>query len=230
MTPEINCIGAVPERHADRVVAAMMRQVAEQRAELLPAMQAVYSEARDGTPKGQQKMARRIVQAGATCVDLTPGKRGRYEISIYFLLGWDPYRDEEITIETAMPEKPWLAYFLSAIESKGRGKVTETTIPVLFITHHVLSRTAQRLGLRTTDQLLGTMRAIWNGAMRLLDDKESARAWLDAPPWGHRITVPCKSGRNAIVALKRHDSRKALVAATIFLAPRETPHFKALAK
>jgi len=218
MSTTIQSVGAPPERHADRVVAEIMRQLAERRARLWPTIEEALLNSSDGSPKAQRKMAERLRRAGATSVKLTPGKRGRYTLHIYDRTGWDPTRDEEITVGDPIPEKPWIACHLTIIESRGQGRGGDiTSSPVLFITHHALSRTAQRFGLRTEQHLEAAAQIIWNGAITLMKQK-TLEHWLDAPPEGHR--APLETGDDAsdcaTVVLKRHENHKALIAATVF--------------
>jgi hypothetical protein len=70
---------------------------------------------------------------------------------LYQLVGWDPVRDDEIGPGDPMPEKPWIALFITTIS--GRGHKIKSR-PVLFVTHHALSRAAQRFGLRTQAHML----------------------------------------------------------------------------
>src|SRR5262249_7914305 len=88
-------IGPPPERHADRVVAAMLRQLAQTRAHLFPAICAALQSSSDGTPQAQRKLERRIKEAGALSTLLTPGKRGRYTLHFCDCTGWDPARNVE---------------------------------------------------------------------------------------------------------------------------------------
>jgi hypothetical protein len=207
----IQCVGAPPERHADRVVAQMLRDLARKRAQLMPAI--ITAIDKSGSPKAQQKMAERVRQAGAVKVILEPGKRGRYELEIYELAGWDPIRDEEISVGDPIPEKPWIAYYLTRLESKGRGRGFEfASASALLITHHALSRTAQRLGFRTSEHMLHAATLIWNATAGFINNNSGR--WIDPPPQGQR--APLGIG-DAIVVLKRHETRKTtLVAATVF--------------
>jgi len=212
----IQSIGPPPERHADRVVAEMMRHLARKRATLLEAINEAIANSTDGGPRAQRKMAERIERAGALNTELTSGKRGRYTLTFCDFTGWDAKRDAEIRLGDKIPEKPWIACNVTILSSPGRGRETLDcrSTPVILITHHAMSRTAQRLGLRTTEHLMVAARTIWNGAVKLLNDKEN-KAWLDAPPQGWRVPIEAKG--EAFVILKRHDKHdRVLVAATVF--------------
>jgi hypothetical protein len=147
----IQSVGLPPEQHADRVIAEMLRDLARKRAQIELAIGAAIKSSKDGNPKAQAKMAERMRRAGAEHVTLTPGKRGRYEITIYHWTGWDPIGDQEIRDDSTMPQKPWIACQFTYIETKGRGRglAEYTGGPLLLVTHHALSRAAQRFGIRT---------------------------------------------------------------------------------
>jgi len=215
MNPSIQSLGAPPERHADRVVAEMMQHLAQTRAHLWPAICEAIDSSSDGSPKAQRKMAGRIKRAGALDIVLAPGKRGRYLLTIYDWTGWDPFQDKEISLGDVIPERPWIACHVTVIESKGNGRRGMDLIsrPILFITHHALSRTAQRLGARTTDHLQISCVAIWSAAMTLANELGIDR-WLNAPAAGWRAPIETKREK-AFVVLKRHETRNALLAATV---------------
>jgi hypothetical protein len=155
MTMTFECVGPPPERHADRVVAGMLRDLARKRAQIELAIVAAIENSKDGNPRAQQKMAERIRRAGAESVALKPGKRGRYSIQIHGWTGWDPIRDRPIYVGDPIPEKPWIACHIVQIDSKGCSRKPELWAGViLLITHHALSRAAQRLGVRASTCLM----------------------------------------------------------------------------
>jgi len=211
---EIQSVGPPPERHADRVVAEMMREVAKNHATLWDEIQLVIVDSRGGSPKAQRKLAERIKRAGALHTKLWPGKRGKYEIMIYDFTGYDPSRNKEIGDGDPIPEKPWIACNLSMLESPGGGRnmVECNSRPILFITCHAMSRTAQRLGMRTSAHLMAAARIIWNGCIKMMNEKADEGAWLNPPPEGWRVPIPPIPAR---VILKRHEKRRALIAMTV---------------
>jgi hypothetical protein len=117
---------------------------------------------------------------------LSTGKRGKYEILIYDFTGFDPSRDAEIGPNDPIPEKPWISCNLSMLESPGGGRnmVEVNSRPVLFITHHAMSRVAQRLGMRTSEHLMASARIIWNGCLTLLNNKANEDAAKRHPTAG----------------------------------------------
>jgi hypothetical protein len=212
----IQSVGPPPERHANRVVAQMARHLARTHADVWTAISEVIASSSDGGPRAQRRMAERIEQAGALGTHLTPGKRGRYTLIAYNLVGWDRARDAAILAGDPIPEQPQIACNLTAVESEGRGRdlVKITSRPMLLVTHHCLSRAAQRFGVRTSAHLVAVTTAIWNTAFDLLCEKADIDAWLAAPLEGWR--VPIDGVRDVTVVLKRHEKRAALVAATMF--------------
>ena len=70
---------APPERHADRVIAAPLRELVKQRTAVAREVTKAIACSNDGNPKAQARMANRIRKADAIQVDLQPGKRGRYK-------------------------------------------------------------------------------------------------------------------------------------------------------
>jgi hypothetical protein len=192
-----------------------MRELAYRRSTFWHRVEEIMHTATDGGPRGQRRMAARILEAGAVDIDLKPGKRGKYEIDIYDQVGWDVARDAEIKLGDRIPEKPWLVCNYSRIKSLGGGRnqVDAYSKPIIFITHHVISRMAQRLELRDADDLGEAMRMIWNATVTLMHDK-GVKQWLDAPACGWRVPLAPEKSK-AVVILQRHDKRKALVAATV---------------
>jgi hypothetical protein len=188
----IRSVGRPPERHADRVVAEMMRQLARDHSRLWDTIAEVAADSSDGSPRAQRKMQERIKRAGPLTTELWPGKRGRYTLLIYDLTGYDQRRDAAIQLGDPVPERPWISCNLTVLTSEGRGRnrVELRSRPMLFVTHHAVSRAAQCLGVRTTDHLIVATKAIWNGAVELMKEKETVEAWLDAPPQGgaHRLS------------------------------------------
>jgi len=123
MTAEgIQSLGPPPERHADRVVAEMLRDLARKHAALAVAIPVAFGSSADGSPKAQAKMAERIRRAGAYHVQLYPGKRGRYQLLVHDFVGWDPSRNAEIGVDSPIPEKPWIACCVTSVNSSGGGR------------------------------------------------------------------------------------------------------------
>jgi hypothetical protein len=77
-----------------------------------------------------------------------------------FWTGWDRDREEEIKIGGPIPERPQIIHWIAKLESLGRCRRTINYVPLLIFSHHVLSRTAQRHGLRTLDDMLDAIKAL----------------------------------------------------------------------
>ena len=71
----------------------------------------------------------------------------------------------------------------------------------MLITHHALSRTAQRLGLRTDEHMLVAARTIWNAAAGLINRQKGT--WVEPPAQGWRVPLETVDGDAAVVVLKR---------------------------
>lgn len=215
--PQISSIGPPPEKHADRVVAAMMRHLVERSAHLRSTLADVLKEGyRAGSARAQTKLAQRIKRAGAVDVHLIPGKRGQYRLMFDDISGWDPHQDGPIGPSDPIPPKPWLVFHVSEIRNPGNNlRPKFFTHPAVFITHHVLSRAAQRLDLRTTGDAQTLTKFIAHAAMVLMANEVEFDP-EKAPPNGHRIQLELKTGGTITLVCKKHTTRAALVAATIF--------------
>jgi hypothetical protein len=157
---EIQSFGPPPEKHADRVVAEMLCRLAKDHARLWVAINEIVDNNRDGNPRAQQKIAAKIRAAGAVHVTLNPGKRGRYTLLVFSYIGWDPARDSVITPGDPLPPKPWVANVFHEITGEGRGWINTCARSLFYLTHHSISRAAQRWGFRTSDQMLKVIRDI----------------------------------------------------------------------
>jgi hypothetical protein len=210
--PVIKCIGPPPERHADRIVAEWMRGLALAKAQLTQCIAETIARSSDGSPKAQARMAARVRKAGALDVFLEPGKRGKYTLGIFHLNGWDRSRDVEIAPDDPIPDKPWLVYSLIFIEGLGKRRIDTHGRYLVFVTHHVLSRAAQRRGVRTVTDMTNMAAGISLAVMTLLEEKGGFEAAMAAPPEGWRTGL--KDG--GTVVLQRAEEHDALVAVTLF--------------
>ena len=162
-SPEINSIGPPPEIHADRIIGLMLQQMVREHSLLWAAIRAIPKDPhiRDGNPRAQAKLEAKIKNLGALATSLQPGKRGRYELDVYSLAGWDPQRDTLIEPGDPIPKKPWICTLFNVIRGEGHGRVRSLGFsPVLFLTHHCLSRSAQRWGVRTVGDLSAAIKEI----------------------------------------------------------------------
>jgi hypothetical protein len=148
----------------------MLQQLAQQYSSFRTAVDAILKDpcCRDGNPRAQAKLAARIRSLGALETSLTPGKRGRYDLYVYSLAGWDPRRDALIEPGDPIPQKPWICTLFQAIHGVGKCRGNCTGFTWLYLTHHCLSRSAQRRGVRTAADLSATITSIARVAIKYL--------------------------------------------------------------
>jgi hypothetical protein len=92
---------------------------------------------------------------------LKPGKRGRYELYLLDTLVWNPETMDAVKPDDmTIPEMPWLAFMIIKVTSKGDYRYDVDTSAALLVTHHALSRLAQRCGARTIMDVWHAARAI----------------------------------------------------------------------
>lgn len=192
----IQSLGPPPEKHADRVVAEMLRDIVKARmrmnVDIVKSMRMRGFD--DGNPRAQKKFARKLAELGrpfvleALC---ETGKRGRYTLSIYHVDGWNPGLKEPIFDEAQMiPIKPWLTVAHHKITSKGRHVYDHDANHLLFMTHHALSRLSQRCGARTPTDLLHAVASIWTASQRELIPGVPGQQQHERLPNGYRLRFP----------------------------------------
>jgi hypothetical protein len=141
------------------------------------------SKTSDGNPRAQAKLAEKLEAVGQPFilqVHVNPGKRGRYDLHILCIDGWHEGRRELISEDDKIiPEKPWLACTIIKLTSRERGLYDEEAIPFIFITHHALSRLAQRCGARTPQDLLAAACNICFGYLKGCVERKGSR-WVKA--------------------------------------------------
>jgi hypothetical protein len=211
----------------------MLRLIIRVHANILADIHAAFEDRSDGNPTGQKRMERRIRESGGRLlfdVILEPGKRGRYELILTECIGWNAatgtairagwniiegHADDDDT--HPIPEKPWLGCRLTRIKSKGRGCYEVSRRTSLLITHHALSRLAQRCNAREAIDLVLAVRAIWHAYVEVDVKALEDGTDLFVRPAGQRISVklPEEMGE-AVVVLCPHDNRpRTIVVATI---------------
>jgi hypothetical protein len=162
--PEIQSLGLPPERHADRVVLEMLKVIAATRRKTWPRIHDILRRSPDGNPKAQAKMLEKLkVAAGPFIVgaELTPGKRGRYELHLLDTMVWNPETGDVVpSKDMIVPETPWLAFMMAKVTSKGDHRYETNSSVALLVTHHALSRLTQRCGARTLMDVWHAARAI----------------------------------------------------------------------
>jgi hypothetical protein len=212
--PRIQSLGLPPEKHADRIVAAMLRVIVEERAICWRKLDALMKQnLPDGNPAAQSRLFKKITAAIDSFLlgsHLEPGKRGRYRIRLLVLDGWDAERSDIIHADDLIPEKPWIAVSSVVIESKGSYRYDEACSVTLFITHHALSRLTQRCGARTLKELYCAVRRIAIVYLTKMADKAVSG------PERISIELPFNLG-SAICVLEPHeDGEGGMVLATLW--------------
>jgi hypothetical protein len=194
----------------------MMRHLAEKQAALWGVVNAITSgdHVRDGCPKAQARLVSRIKAAGASNVQLTPGKRGRYVITVQSLVGWARVADEWIKTGSEIPHKPWLAVGHLDIQGLGRGLVKNTLSIACLISHHSMSRTCQRWAVRTVPELVRVIETIEAAVRRCAREinLESPNDWQQKIP-PKELRYPVNS--SATMVLQWYERRGIPFVATI---------------
>ena len=169
--PIIQSLGLPPEKHADRIVGEMLRVIAAERPIIWPRIHAVLGLMNDGNPKAQQKMLVKFKEAAGPfyfSANLETGTRGRYVLRFTAIEVWNAETKTIVMSDDEIPDTPWLGFSICNITSKGKRRYTEETDLVLFVTHHALSRLAQRCGARTIHDVSLAARKI---AVAFFEDK-----------------------------------------------------------
>jgi hypothetical protein len=143
----------------------MLRWIATGRQQRHARIKEFLNTAPDGNPRAQAKVLARIkaiVAPFLISTKLTPGKRGRFELRIVSVDGWDPKRcDVILGNEASIPRLPWLACCVVRIVGKGHHQYDETFSYPFFCSHHALSRLSQRCGARSAGDLVIAVKNIW---------------------------------------------------------------------
>ncbi len=218
----IKSIGPPPELHADRVVAAMLRQVAQQHADIWAVITKIAMASSTGSPKAQEKLAHRINKTEAFGLHLQPGKRGEFLLRFFTLTGWDLAQQREIEPGDPIPPKPWLVCHAGRISSEGRGANTVAcnSSKFVFITHHVCCR-GRRSGFetRTIEHLIDMARVITCAAVDLCAEKGGAKeALAQCNSAGYQVRLDGLDGIDGglTVVLTKHRTQEAFVALTMY--------------
>jgi hypothetical protein len=205
-----------PERHADRVVAEMLRFIARKHASVVTDIVIALKGMRAGNPVAQQRMVERIRRAaGPTIIKihLHPGKRGKYVIEITDWSAYDPSRNTDILPGDPIPEKPQLAIALTFLYGAGCGRLRAQSHYCLHLTHHALSRLTQRCGARTPDDLIAAAKAIWAALMSFA--LALAEGGVDRLPVEFRVPVDLPNGMGRAVAVVGDHDKGGLLVLTI---------------
>jgi hypothetical protein len=182
-TIDPNVVGAPPERHAARVVAAMARWLVEERARLSDAVVDAIRQhkSRFGNPVAQRRLAERLRKAGGKAIldlRLRTGKRGKFMMAIVDWCVFDVARDDVIYVGHRVPEKPWLVCSVTFLVPKQKKQSFSTKL--FLLSHHAMQRLAERCRVRTPDDLIAAMQALWDGVAKFINWDEVIKAVLDS--------------------------------------------------
>jgi hypothetical protein len=173
----ITSVGPPPALHADRVVGQMAGHLIEQAAHIRGELQQIIAHSNDGGPRAQRKLREKLLQAGTVmgrrivACNLVTAKKGRYSARLCFWSGWDRDRDCEIEPGDRIPPRPQVCLWYVEIQGLSHHRVEWHRAPLCFLSHHILSRMAQRHEMRTLDDMLTAIARIAIGIMNLYMDK-----------------------------------------------------------
>jgi hypothetical protein len=201
--------------YADRIVAEMLRAIVRKNHDVIQKIGEIFSSCPDGNPEAQNKMMRKAKEACGPFLLaglLKPGKRGRYQAKLITVQGWDAKLKDPILKEDAIPDKPWLVCTDITLTSKGRHAYEQRNSFSLFVTHHALSRLAQRCGAITAGDLLIAVHNMWMAFVQ-----EGAK--FGHPRWvndGHRLKFQLEAQTYGVAVLNNYnDNDGGVVVATI---------------
>jgi hypothetical protein len=225
--PVIQSVGPPPQLHADRVVAEMLRWLVDVRAGMDERFWQEVANGSFGNPLGQQRVVERLRRAGGRFIshcNLQPAKRCRFKLTLVEIDVWDPASDERV--DAVLPDKPWLAMVTTSIKGEGphrRFRIKGSAL--LFLTHHALSRLAQRCGARDAADLLIAADELFHEFARAA--KDDARLAPKTVPHGYQLpfALPHR-GTGGVAILSPHDraDRDAAVVTTILDPSWVTAH------
>jgi hypothetical protein len=143
------------------------------------------------TPK-RNKKADKVREAGASHVLLTTGKRGKYHMGVHTMVGWNPATDRRIDIDDDICSKPWLVNFYYTVERLGNCLFRTSSRPVIFWTHHCLSRLTQRWEVRNLTDMLRVIKTLSTTGMEYIvqADKADRDNWYKPRPMASRFRYP----------------------------------------
>jgi hypothetical protein len=197
--PVIQSVGAPPERHADRIISEMVRWLEGEATRLLPRINALWP--RGALPPGSRKAQLRLAErlraiARPTMLDMTfePGGRGKFRFT---LLVWG----------VKSGAKPQVYLGRQIIEGTGNYRFREDLECLLTVSHHAMSRLAQRCDVRTPLDLYAALTGMAQTVVVRPDEP--------IPPAGMRLAFP-----GGIAVLRRDSADGGLVAVTA-LEPKE---------
>jgi hypothetical protein len=108
-----------------------------------------------------------------------------------------------------------LAQYYYTVEGLGNYQFRTTSRPVVFLTHHCLSRVTQRWQARNLEDMLHVIRSLGMTSMKYIieaNDRNKGECHKTSPDG---VKVPLNN-HTATMILKQHETRPALICATIY--------------
>ena len=206
----IQSIGPPPTRHAERMAMEFARWLCAEEIRRQPLWDEVFANSDYGNPKQQMKMADRLTKIGGNsllAMSLTPGKRRKYTLQLFLMVGW---HNGDLIGDGPVPPAPWLALIGERIRST-YAKVDNDQIVIGLICQHAIARLAERCGARDPHDLTMHARDLAHALLKL--NKVADRS--KQPPEGWR--APFRSG----IAVVRLDDTSGCPLVTTVLPPEE---------
>ena len=208
--PTIACLDGepVPDRHAERISSDMVSYLCRERMRLHERAIGLIDIEKMGSPAGQKRIADRLATALgplALEISLKPAKRARFVLEVVDWLVWDSVDDDPVVTDAARP-RAWLGVALTHYTGARHRSDTKFGIPLL-VSHHAITRLAQRAGVRTIDDLLESLRELWCVTSGIILQQRDD--WL-APPQGSWF-LPLSRGQIAVLTPARNGGKRLVV-------------------
>jgi hypothetical protein len=143
----------------------MLRWIVAERQQRMEAFRGFFGSVQDANPQDQQELVRLLQRLGGpffSLVTLTESrKRGRYEINIVAIDGWNRDTQKLISGSDEIPERPQLAASVLVVKGLGHHRHDVKMSIELIVSHHALSRLVQRSANRTPDDLLSAVTSMF---------------------------------------------------------------------
>ena len=143
---------------------------------------------------------------------LETGKRGRYKLIFVAIDAWNAETKEIVYEDDEIPETPWLAFSLVTITGKGDHRYDEESGVSLLVTHHALSRLAQRCGARTIWDVMNAARDIGSAFFSYGWQVTKDEPFID----NTRMRVETSHGTLICPLRKYNDGGEGIVVATLW--------------
>jgi hypothetical protein len=168
--PKITAIDEVPDRHAERVVWEMLQYLHAGQTERWARAKGAIRTSQMGSVVGQQRAVARFTETVgdlALRVELNPAKRGRYLLRVISWIAYNPLTDACVLPGEPLPPQAQLGVIISFGSGRNHRPVWDSGMP-LVISRHAMARLAQRANVRTINDLLLSVRELWDAAEGLL--------------------------------------------------------------